>query len=152
MTATPVQVIQHNRKANHHYHITETMESGLCLLGTEIKSLRTKGCNLTEAFVRLKKNEVYVMQMEIPQYEYGHQQNHDPRRPRKLLLKKREIQQLEIALEKKQLTCVPLKLYLKRGLAKLLIGIGRSKKLYDKRESLKKKDAQREIERATRLK
>ena len=142
-----------NKKAYFHYEIIETYEAGIKLLGTEIKSLRHTGCNLSEAYVRITRSkEAFLYQVDIPGYAFGNRTNHDPRRPRKLLLHKREIQALQDALEKKQLSCVPIQIHLKRGLGKVLIGVGKPKKTYDKRHSLKKKDAMREVDRVTKSK
>lgn len=144
------KVITQNRRARHNYEILDTLECGLQLVGSEVKSLRNGKVSLDEAYGRVKAGEVYLMGCDIAEYTEANQFNHDPRRPRKLLLHKREITKFaNLALEK-GLTLVPLKMYFKSGRAKVLMGIGRGKKTYDKRESLKKADSQRQIQRAMR--
>ena len=142
--------IAQNRKAYFNYQILEDMECGLCLQGTEIKSLRVQGCNLNESYVRIQESEAWLCQCEIPIYKYGTYANHDPVRKRKLLLHRKEINRLHHEIEAKNLSCIPLKIYLKNGKAKVLIGIGKSKKLYDKRQAVKKKSEEKEIARATK--
>ena len=143
------QVAQ-NKKAYHDYFIEETYEAGIVLQGTEIKSIRNSRLNLKDAHARIQNGEVYLYNMHISPYEQGNRFNHDPLRVRKLLLHKREINKL-IGITKEQgYTLVPLKVYLKNGFAKVLIGLGKGKKQYDKREDLKKKEAKRDIERAFR--
>ncbi|EKD28381.1 MAG: SsrA-binding protein [uncultured bacterium] len=141
------KVINTNRKANFDYTIEQTIECGIILKGTEIKSLRVQGCNLNDSYIKINKSEAWLCQMEIPCYKFGNIENHDPFRLRKLLMHKKEIVFLQDSIERKGLACVPLKIYLKKGLAKVLIGIGKGKKLYDKRQSIKKKDVQKEIDR-----
>jgi len=136
-----------NRKAYHDYEILEKIEAGLVLTGTEIKSLRQGKASIKEAFAYFKDNEIYIYDMNITPYEQGNRFNHDPKRKRKLLLHKREIRKLISKITQKGLTLVPLKIYLKNSKAKLELGVGRGKKLYDKREYLKKKDALRETKR-----
>ena len=139
-----------NKKAYHDYFIEETYEAGIVLQGTEIKSIRNSRLNLKDAHARIQNGEVYLYNMHISPYEQGNRFNHDPLRVRKLLLHKREINKL-IGITKEQgYTLVPLKVYLKNGFAKVLIGLGKGKKQYDKREDLKKKEAKRDIERAFR--
>ncbi len=143
------QVAQ-NKKAYHDYFIEETYEAGIVLQGTEIKSIRNSRLNLKDAHARIQNGEVYLYNMHVSPYEQGNRFNHDPLRVRKLLLHKREINKL-IGITKEQgYTLVPLKVYLKNGFAKVLIGLGKGKKQYDKREDLKKKEAKRDIERAFR--
>ena len=144
------KILNTNRKAYHDYQILEKIESGICLQGTEIKSLRCKSCNLSEAYVRIDRGEAWLCQMEIPLYPFGNIANHEPFRKRKLLLHDREIERIETAIELQNLSCVPIQVHLKHGRAKILLGIGKGKKLIDKRETLKKKSATREIERATK--
>lgn len=136
-----------NRKARHEYHIEETYEAGIVLQGTEVKSLRNGKASITEAFAFLQGGEVWINGMYIKKYKHGSYANHDERRKRKLLLNKREIRQLNKAVQKKGYTLVPLKVYFKKGYAKLLIGIGKGKKKYDKRRDIKEKDIKRDINR-----
>lgn len=150
MNESHVKIISTNKKAHFQYQIEKKLECGICLLGTEIKSLRVHGCNLKEGYVRFSNNEVFVYQMEIPQYKFGTHENHEPFRKRKLLLHKTEILMLKKEIERKSYSCIPLKIYLKNGRAKVVIGIGKGKRLYDKRETIKKRDVQKEILRATK--
>ncbi|KUP05185.1 single-stranded DNA-binding protein [Bacillus coahuilensis m2-6] len=141
-------VIAQNRKANHDYFIEETYEAGIVLQGTEIKSVRQSRVNLKESFAKIQNGEVFVYNMHINAYEQGNRYNHDPIRTRKLLLHKKQINKLIGLTKEKGYSLVPLKLYIKDGYAKVLLGLARGKKNYDKRESLKKKEANRQIERA----
>lgn len=136
-----------NRKASHDYHIDETYEAGIALQGTEVKSLRQGKASFTDSFAFLQKGEVWLRDLYIKPYEHGSYYNHDPRRPRKLLMKKREIEELDKAINQKGYTIIPLKIYFKRGYAKVLLGLARGKKQYDKRESIKEKDIKRQIDR-----
>ncbi len=142
--------IARNPKATHDYHILETWEAGLVLKGTEVKSLRDAKATLVGAFARIHRGEVLLEGLHITPYEMGNRYNHVPNRSRKLLLHKREIQRLIGAVEQKGLTLVPLELYWKDGRAKIGLALGRGKKLHDKRESLKAKDAQRDLARIAR--
>lgn len=137
-----------NRKAYHDYHIEESVEAGLVLTGTEIKSIRAGRVNLRDAYARSDKGELWLLGAHIAQYPGGNRYNHEPKRPRKLLLHRRQIAELSGAVMRKGLTIVPLKLYLKNGIAKVELGLVRGKKVYDKREVLALRDAQRQIERA----
>lgn len=147
------KVLAQNKKATHDYFIEETYECGLVLTGTEIKSLRQGRANIGDAFATIRNAEAFVHNMHISPFEQGNRHNPgDPTRARKLLLKKAEINKL-IGLTKQQgYTLVPLKIYVRNGYAKLLIGLGRGKKLYDKRDTAAKRDAQRDIQRALREK
>lgn len=147
------KVLAQNKKASHDYFIEETYECGLVLTGTEIKSLRQGRANIGDAFATIRNAEAFVHNMHISPFEQGNRHNPgDPTRARKLLLKKAEINKL-IGLTKQQgYTLVPLKIYVRNGYAKLLIGLGRGKKLYDKRDTAAKRDAQRDIQRALREK
>ena len=143
------KLIANNKKAYHDYFIKDTYEAGIELFGTEVKSLRMGKCSLKESFIRIdNKGEVMVYGMHISPYEKGNIFNKDPLRPRKLLLHKYEINKLKAEIEQKGFTIVPLTVYFKGGLAKVEIGLAQGKKLYDKRETLAKKDQQRDIERA----
>lgn len=137
-----------NRKASHDYFIEETYEAGLVLKGTEIKSIRAGRVNITDAHVRIMNGEAFVINMHVAPYEKGNRFNHDPTRSRKLLLRRSEIDKLFGLVQQKGYTIVPLRLYIKNGFAKLLIGLGRGKKQYDKREDLKRKQMKRDIDRA----
>jgi SsrA-binding protein len=142
--------IARNPKATHDYHILETWEAGLVLKGTEVKSLRDAKATLVGAFARIHNGEVLLEGLHITPYEQGNRYNHVPDRSRKLLLHKREIQRLIGAVEQKGLTLVPLELYWMDGRAKIALALGRGKKLHDKRESLKQKDADRYLARVAR--
>lgn len=140
--------IARNPKATHDYHILETWEAGLVLTGTEVKSLRGRKASIKEGFARVANDEVFLEGVNITPYEQGNRYNHDPVRSRKLLLHKREIQRLIGAVEQKGLTLVPLELYFRNGVAKVKLALGRGKKQHDRREDLKKRDAEREVARA----
>ena len=144
------KVIANNRRARHDYQVLETLECGIVLTGSEVKSLRNGNMSLEEAYGRIKGDEVWLMGCDIQEYSYAHDLNHIPKRPRKLLLHRREIKKFAMQAMEKNLTLVPLKMYFNRGHAKVLMGICKGKKNYDKRESLKKKDMQRDIDRAMR--
>ncbi|MDD2489918.1 MAG: SsrA-binding protein SmpB [Bacilli bacterium] len=133
-----------NRKANYDYYIDDTYEAGIVLKGTEIKSIRQGSVDLKDSYGIIKKDEVYLLNMYIAKYEEGNRFNHDERRTRKLLLNKTEISKINSKVTLEGWTIVPMKLYLKKGKAKVLIGIGKGKKTYDKRETIKKRDLERE--------
>jgi len=133
-----------NRKARHEYHILETLEAGIALQGTEVKSLREGRANLKESYARVQKGEVYLINCHISPYTHGNMQNHDPVRKRKLLLHRREISRLQTKLNERGFTLVPLKFYLVRGKIKIQLGLAKGKKLYDKRDAKRKKDLDRE--------
>ncbi|ELK48007.1 SsrA-binding protein SmpB [Halobacillus sp. ACCC02827] len=142
------KTLAQNKKARHDYHIEETFEAGIVLQGTEIKSIRNGRLNLKDSFARINKGEVFLHNMHISPYEQGNIFNHDPTRARKLLLHRKEINQLIGQTQQKGYSVVPLKVYIKNGVAKVLIGLGKGKKKYDKREDLKQKQQKREIDRA----
>jgi len=142
------KLIARNKKARHQYLILETFEAGVALQGTEVKSLRDGKCSLAESYARVVGGELSLFGAHIDAYKAGGYTNHDPVRPRKLLMHKREIRKIEGKLAEKGLTMVPLSMYFKRGLAKVELALVRGKKLYDKRESLKKRDAERAMRRA----
>jgi SsrA-binding protein len=144
------KVVAQNKKARHDYHIEETFEAGIVLQGTEIKSIRAGKANLKDSFARVQNGELFLHNMHVSPYEQGNRYNHDPLRTRKLLLHRKEINKLLGATKEQGYSIVPLKMYLKNGYAKVLIGLAKGKKNYDKRQDLKKKDAKREIERAFR--
>lgn len=136
-----------NRKARHDYEIIETLEAGIALKGTEIKSVRQGRLNLKDGYVQIRNGEAWLQNVHISPYEQGNQFNHDPVRPRKLLLHKRQIKQWEKESRQSSFTIVPLKVYIVRGKAKVQIGLARGKNLYDKRHSLKEKQMKRDIQR-----
>ncbi|MBA2175656.1 SsrA-binding protein SmpB [Halobacillus locisalis] len=140
--------IAQNKKARHDFEIEETFEAGIVLQGTEIKSIRNGRVNMKESFARVKDGEVFLHNMHISPYDQGNIHNHEPTRARKLLLHRKEINQLIGQTQQKGYSLVPLKMYIKNGVAKVLIGLGRGKKKYDKREDLKRKQQKREIDRA----
>ncbi|EIJ80613.1 SsrA-binding protein [Bacillus methanolicus PB1] len=144
------KTIAQNKKAYHDYFIEDTYEAGIVLQGTEIKSIRAGRVNLKDSYARIHKGEMFLYNMHVSPYDQGNRYNHDPLRTRKLLLHKREINKLIGETKEAGYALVPLKLYLKNGYAKILIGLAKGKKKYDKREDLKKKEAKREIERAFR--
>ena len=134
-----------NRKAKYNYQIFETVEAGIVLTGTEIKSLRLGKANIKDSYVRVKNNEMYIINMHISSYDNGNIFNHDETRERKLLLHKKEIFKFRDKIKLEGYTIVPLKVYLKNGRAKVLIGLAKGKKNYDKREDIKKRDIERNI-------
>jgi SsrA-binding protein len=142
------KVVAQNRKARHDYHIDDTYEAGLVLTGTEVKSLRAGRASLVDGFADLTDGELWLRGVHIPEYTQGTWTNHEPRRPRKLLLHRQEIDRLGVRVQERGLTLVPLALYFKDGRVKVEIGVGRGKKAYDKRQSLAKRDADREVARA----
>lgn len=145
------KLVTSNRQARHDFFILESVEAGLALTGTEIKSIRAGKVNLREAYARIEGGEAWLVGMHISPYEgAGGYFQHDPLRPRKLLLHRREIASLRAELGQKGLTLVPLRLYLKRGRAKIELGLAKGKRLYDKRDSLAERDARRDVERALR--
>ena len=141
------KLITQNRKARHDYLIEETVEAGLALVGTEVKSCREGKANLTDAYAAVQDGEIWLMQCHINPYSHGNRGNHDPLRPRKLLLHRSEIEKLKVAVTQDGRTLVPLRLYFKHGLAKAEIAIARGKKTYDKRQSMAKRDAERSMQR-----
>lgn len=144
------KVVARNKKALHEYSISDTWEAGIALHGPEVKSIRAGKVSLTESFARIDRGEVWLHDAHISPYDPASRWNSDPVRPRKLLLNRGEIRRLIGATQEKGFTLVPLDLYIRNGLVKVTLALGKGKKLYDKREDLKKKDAKREMERATR--
>jgi SsrA-binding protein len=143
-----MKIIAQNRKAFHDYAIEETAEAGILLTGTEVKSLREGKVNLKDSYVLIKGSEVLLLNCHISPYTHGNIMNHDPLRTRKLLLHKKEIVRLQGKVAQKGYSLIPLKIYFKGAHAKVEIGLARGKKVYEKRESIKKREADREIERA----
>lgn len=141
-----------NRKARHEYHIEETYETGIVLTGTEVKSLRIGRANLQDSFARIDNGEVFLYNMHISPYEQGNRFNHDPKRPRKLLMKRMEINRLIGKVKEQGLTLIPLRVYFKKNWAKVELALAKGKKIYDKRQDIAAKDAQRDLERALREK
>ena len=137
-----------NRKARHDYEIIDTYEAGMVLKGTEIKSIRRGKMNIQDGFISIYGGQAWLKNVHISPYDHGNLFNHDPLRERKLLLNKKQINDLQQAIKERGMTLVPLKVYLVRGRAKILIGLARGKNLYDKRHALKEKQANRDIERA----
>ncbi|MGZ3578979.1 MAG: SsrA-binding protein SmpB [Syntrophales bacterium] len=146
------KIIVQNKTARLNYFIDDTYEAGIALVGTEVKALREGKATLKDSYALVKDGEVFVHEMHISPYTFGNRQNHDPLRVRKLLLHKGEIKRLYGKSRERGLALIPLKLYFKSGKVKLEIGVGRGKKLYDKRESLRVKDDRREMERGMRRK
>lgn len=140
-----------NRKARHEYHILEVIECGVVLQGTEVKSLREGKANLTDAYAVVQHGEVWLYNLHISPFDKGNRFNHDPLRPRKLLLHRMEIRRLIGKTQEKGLTLVPLRLYFSNGKVKVELALGKGKKLYDKREAEASRDAKREVERALRF-
>jgi len=148
MKKTNDRPLAQNRKASHDYTIEETIEAGIELKGTEIKSIRRGSANLKDAYARVFKGEMYVYNMHIAPYEEGNRYNHDPLRTRKLLLKRKQIDKLFGISKETGYALIPLKLYIKNGFCKVLLGVAKGKKKYDKREDLKQKQMKRDIDRA----
>ncbi|MDR2834178.1 MAG: SsrA-binding protein SmpB [Streptococcaceae bacterium] len=142
------KVLAQNKKARHDYTILDTIEAGIVLKGTEIKSIRAGRINLKDGFARIKDGEIYLWNVHISPFEKGNIFNHDPLRTRKLLMHRKQINKLIGEVKTAGVTLVPLKVYLKDGYAKVLVGVAKGKKQYDKRETLKRKDQKREVDRA----
>jgi SsrA-binding protein len=143
-----IQTICRNKRAFHDYEIVETLECGLVLTGTEVKSLREHSASLDQAYAKVEKEEVWLLGSDIPEYSMGNRMNHKPKRPRKLLLHRREIARFAGKASERGLTLVPLRIYFKNGRAKVELAVARGKQNYDKREAARKADAQKEIRRA----
>jgi SsrA-binding protein len=144
------RTVAENRKARHKFEILDTLECGIALVGSEVKSLRHGRLSLDESYGRVKDGEVWLLGADIPEYAEASHMNHPAKRPRKLLLHRREINKFARLAHEKGLTLVPLRVYFKQGRAKVLLGLCRGKKLHDKREALKRADSQREIQRTMR--
>ena len=149
-SSVPVKIISVNRQAYHDYFVERTIEAGVSLVGTEIKSIRDGKVNLRGSYAIARNGELWLENAHIAVYEHGNRYNHEPLRNRKLLLHRREIEQLQAKVATKGLTLIPLKLYLKGGKAKIELGLCRGKKLYDKREAIAERDVKREMERVIR--
>ncbi len=146
------KIVATNRKAYHDYEILETIEAGLVLKGTEVKALREGGVQMVDSYAGERRGELFLEKLHISEYSHGNLQNHEPVRPRKLLLHKQQLAKLMARAQEKGLTLLPLKLYFKGHYAKVELGLGRGKKLHDKRDTLKKKALDRETERQYRIK
>lgn len=144
-------LLAQNRKARHDYFIKETLEAGIALTGTEIKSVRARRITLKDGYVQIINGSAFLENVHISEYKQGNRYNHNPLRSRRLLLHKNEIRRLAKAAEERGITIIPLKVYLKHGFAKVLIGVAQGKKQYDKRETIKKRDQEREIRRKYRV-
>ena len=144
------KVIARNRRARHEYHIEDVFEAGLVLTGTEVKSLRAGRASLADGFAQISDHEVWLHNVHIPEYTHGTWTNHEPRRTRKLLMHRKEIDKLGAETAERGLTLVPLSLYFKDGKAKVELALARGKRTYDKRHDLARKDAAREVDRALR--
>lgn len=145
---TGVKVVATNRKAGRDYYLEDRFEAGLVLTGTEIKSIRAGGVNLSDGYVQARDGELWLVNVHIAPYDPSGRANHEPRRPRKLLLHRREINRLISRVQERRYTIVPVQMYLKAGRAKVEIALARGKRKYDKREAIAKRDAQREMEHA----
>lgn len=144
-------LIAQNKKASHDYFIKETLEAGIALTGTEIKSVRARRINLRDGYVQILNGSAYLENVHISEYKQGNIFNHDPLRRRRLLLHKKEISRLAGIQSQQGMTIIPLKVYIKHGFAKVLIGVGQGKKQYDKRQTIKKRDQERELRRKYRV-
>ena len=144
------RVVTQNRRAYHDYFIDETLEAGIALTGSEIKSIRDGKVTIGESYVRVNNHELWLIGANVTPYSHGAYANHEPGRPRKLLVHRRQIEELQEATERKGMTLVPLRISLRNGRAKIDVGIARGKKLYDKRQAVAERDAKRSIDRAMR--
>ena len=143
-----ILIITENRKARHDYHIIETFEAGMVLMGSEVKSIRDKQIQLKDSYVTFKGDEAFLQNVHIAEYKASSYNNHAPERYRKLLMHKSELNKIYVAMREKGLTCIPLKVYFKNGRAKVEIALAKGKKAHDKRESIKKRDVDAEIRRS----
>ncbi len=142
-----MEIISKNKKARFNYEILERFEAGISLKGTEVKSIRNGNISLDESYAQVKDNEVFLINLHVSPYEQGNRENHEPTRTRKLLLHRQEIRKLIGKIQQKGLTLLPVSLYIKRGIIKVELALGRGKRLVDKREDMKKKSVEREIDR-----
>lgn len=145
-----VKVISDNKRARHEYEVLEVLECGIALVGTEVKSMRQGLANLQDSHARIENGEVWLYSCHVSPYDHGNRFNHDPDRKRRLLLHKAEIRKLKAKVQEKGLALIPLKLYFKNNRAKVALGLCRGKKLYDKRDTISKRDTQRQLERAVK--
>jgi SsrA-binding protein len=150
---SPDRIAAQNRKARHNYFIEETLEAGIVLLGTEVKSLRAGQANLNDAYAAEQNGELWLLNAHVPEYKFGNRNNHEPKRARKLLLKAREVDKILGAISREGMTAVPLMIYFNpRGIAKVQLGLAKGKKQHDKRAAIKERDWNREKQRAMRSK
>ena len=147
MNAKYTKLIATNKKARHNYHIDDEYEAGIVLVGSEVKAIREGRVSFKDAYADIKRDEVYLRQLHISAYKYAYNANHEAMRTRKLLLHAYEIRKLDAKIKEKGYTLVPLKIYFKNDKIKVLIGLGKGKKLYDKRESIKQRDVKRDMDR-----
>jgi SsrA-binding protein len=152
MTKKDFKIVARNRRASHDYHLLDRFEAGIELTGTEIKSVRSHNVTLRRGFVQVRDGELWLLDVHIAPYERAGYEKHDPDRPRKLLLHRREINKIIGSITNKGLTMVPTKMYLKNGWAKVEVALAKGKKQYDKRAAIRKRDADRQVERALREK
>jgi SsrA-binding protein len=145
-----IKIVARNRRARHEYDLLEKVEAGIVLTGTEVKSLRNGKANLEDAYAEINKGEAWLLGCDIPEYLQANRMNHVPKRPRKLLLHRREIDKLAAKSGERGLTLVPLSIYFKKGMAKVELSVAKGRKTYDKREAIKKQEAKRDIDRALR--
>jgi SsrA-binding protein len=145
-----IKAVATNRKAYHNYHIGESIEAGIALTGTEIKSIRGGRVSLGDAYIRPEAGELWLLNAHIARYEPGSYLSHEPKRPRKLLLHRKQIDSLTSKIQEKGVTLLPLKLYIKDGIAKVEVALAKGKRLFDKRESMIRRETEREIERVTK--
>jgi SsrA-binding protein len=145
--ASDVKIVATNRKATHDYTVEDRFEAGLALLGTEVKSIRAGGANLREGYIQMRSGEPYLVNTHIAPYDAAGREGHDPLRPRKLLLHKKEIERLMSGTQERGWTIIPLKIYLKQGRLKIEIALARGKRQYDKRQAIAKRDSDRQIDR-----
>lgn len=147
MNKKHIKIVTENRKARYNYFIEDTYEAGMVLVGTEVKSLRIGRAHLKDSYARIKNGEVFVYQMHIGTYPFAHYGNHDPLRPRKLLLHKNEIKKLYGKVNEMGFSLIPLKVYFENGKAKITLAVAKGKRKYDKRETIRRRDQKRELER-----
>lgn len=145
------KIVADNRRARHEYHILETYEAGIALVGTEVKSLRQGSCTIADAYIRIENGNAVITGMHIPVYDMGNRFNHDPLRDRRLLLHRTEIDKIEAQVTRKGCTAVPISLYFTRGRAKLAIGIAKGKDRGDKRQAIAERDTKRQVERELKM-
>ena len=147
-----IKILAVNKKARFNYSIDESFECGLVLVGTEVKSIKDGRFSFADSYALVENNELWLIDLHVTPYVFGNRQNHEPLRKRKLLVHRKEVKRLKRVTDEKGLTLVPLKLYLKRGIVKVELGIARGKKLFDKRDDIRKRDQKRELEREYRVK
>lgn len=150
MAQEHIKIVAQNRKARHSYFIEDEMEAGMVLCGTEVKALRIGRANLKDSYARIKNGEVFIYQMHIGPYPFAYYGNHEPLRPRKLLLHKHEISRLYGKVNEKGMSLIPLKVYFKHGKAKITLALAKGKRKYDKRETIRRRDEQRDLDRQRR--